>query len=129
MSKEKYVVTGTVAFSNLVERDTYKNKPTKYGLTLTLSEPEAEKLRQLGVKLADYEGTAQRKMTTDYQIKPVDAEGNPLWDEFTAPFELGRGTEVRVWITLSPNDEHGMIPYLGGVRVLELATAAAPEEF
>ena len=128
-SKQKYVATGTVAFSNLVERDTYKGKPTKYGLTLTLTPEEGGKLEGLDVKVASYEGTPQRKFATNYQIAPVDIDGQPVWTEFNAAAELPRGTVVRIWYTLTPNEEYGMIPYLGGVKVLEMGEADAPEEF
>ena len=131
-SKQKYVAVGTIAFSNIVERDTYKNKPTKYGVTLTLDNAEAAKLEALGVIVSQYEGNGQRKFTTDYKdaVMPVDVEGNPLWvKDVDAGFELPRGTSVRIWYTLTPNDDYGQIPYIGGLRVLELAEAEAPEEF
>ena len=128
MSDSKHITTGTVAFSNMVERDTYKGKPTKFGLTLTFSNEEAAKLEALGVKLKDYEGVAQRAFKTDFIKGPTDVDGLPLWEN--EKFELPRGTVVKIWFTLIHNDEHGMIPYLGGTKVLEMGEGNdAPEEF
>ena len=82
--------------------------------------------------MGDYEGTPQRKFATNYQLERknlVDGDGHPLWDDVAEPFELPRGSVVRIWYTLAPNEEYGMIPYLGGVRVLEMAEADAPEDF
>lgn len=140
MSKQKHVVTGEVAFSNLVERDTYKGKPTKYGLVLQLDEPNAELLRSLNVQVGTYqpkdeEGNtigdvvAQRKFSSNYQTPPVDADGQPVWATEDSKQELPRGSVVRIWFTTSPNEEYGEIPYLGGVRVLELGEGTEPEEF
>jgi hypothetical protein len=141
MSEAKHVVTGEVAFSNLLERDVYKGKPTKFSLTLTFDNAEAAKLEALGVKLKQYqpkdedgnpkgEAISQRKFATDYPPVPVDAEGQPLWVKgVDEPSELPRGSQVRIWFKGVHNEEHGLIPYLGGVRVLELAEADAPEEF
>ena len=128
MTDSKHITTGTVAFSNMVERDTFKGKPTKFGLTLTFDNAEAAKLEALGVKMKDYEGVAQRAFKTDFIKAPTDADGNPLWTD--AKFELPRGTVVKSWYTLIHNDEHGMIPYLGGTKVLEMGEGNdAPEEF
>lgn len=135
MSAAKHVTTGEVVFSNVAERDTYNKKPTKYGLVVRVDNAEAAKLEGLGVIVKEYtndEGVTsfQRKFTTNYQIVPVDTSGQPIWvKDVDEPFELPRGTTVRLWWTGQPNEEHGLIPYMGGVRVLEMAEAEAPEEF
>ena len=53
---------GTVAFQNLQQTEVYQGQDTgRYTLTLSLEEDVASKLSDEGVKVKDYEGTAQRK--------------------------------------------------------------------
>ncbi len=112
------VLTGKAAFVNLTETEQYQGQDTgKYTLTVTLDDSTAQMLSQQGVKLRDYEGTAQRKFSSKYPVKVIDAEDNP----FIGP--ITRGSTVRLSYKLSPEPHpiHGVSTYLNAVRVVELA--------
>ena len=136
MSNEN-LIEGTVAFSNLTTFDVYKGRPTgKYSFVITLDNAAAAQLEAQDVRLKHYqpkneegepegEETAQRKFASKFGWETVDIDGAPFQGE------MGRGTKVRVFYELKPNEEYGMIPYPKKVRVLELVEPelAAPEEF
>jgi hypothetical protein len=111
------VTEGLVAFESLKEHDEYQGQSTgKFTLTLTLSEDEAEKLGQAGVKLKMYEGNAQRKFSSGYDVPVVDLEDKPYNGN------LPRGSKVRIlWKTGKDHPVHGVATYLNRVRVLEVA--------
>ena len=113
------VLEGNVAFANLDEHEEYQGQSTgKYSLVLSLEPEDADKLASKGVKLREYEGTAQRKFSTKYEVTRFDAEGN----EFNG--RLTRGSKVRVkYAEGKPHPVHGTSTYLSAIKVVELAEA------
>ena len=111
------VLEGNVAFANLDEHEEYQGQSTgKYSLVLSLEPEDADKLASKGVKLREYEGTAQRKFSTKYEVPMFDAEGN----EFNG--RLTRGSKVRVkYAEGTPHPVHGTSTYLSAIKVVELA--------
>jgi hypothetical protein len=111
------VLTGKAAFVNLTETEQYQGQDTgRYTLTVTLDDDAAQMLSQQGVKLRDYEGTAQRKFSSKYPVKIIDAEDNP----FIGP--VTRGSTIRLSYKTGPaHPVHGTPTYLNAVRVIELA--------
>ena len=114
------VLEGNVAFANLDEHEMYQGQSTgKYSLVLSLEPADADTLANKGVKLREYEGTAQRKFSTKYEVPMYDADGA----EFTG--RLTRGSKVRVqYAEGKPHPVHGTATYLSKVKVLELAEAS-----
>ena len=123
MAKTGIVTSGVVAFSNLTEFDTYKGKSTgRYALTITMDDAEANKLSDMGVKIKDYEGKAQRKFISQYNVTVLDTEDRP----FTG--EIPYGSTVRVlWVAGDMDPEHGLRTYMNKVRVVELSESAVDE--
>jgi hypothetical protein len=111
------VLEGNVAFANLDEHEEYQGQSTgKYSLVLSLEPEDADKLASKGVKLREYEGTAQRKFSTKYEVPMFDAEGT----EFNG--RLTRGSKVRVkYAEGKPHPVHGTSTYLSAIKVVELA--------
>jgi len=118
------VLTGKAAFVNLTETEQYQGQDTgRYTLTVTLDDDAAQMLSQQGVKLRDYEGTAQRKFSSKYPVKVIDAEDNP----FIGP--VTRGSTIRLSYKTGPaHPVHGTPTYLNAVRVLELADDAGIDD-
>ena len=111
------VIEGIVNFSNLTQHDVYMGQTTgKYTMTITMSEDDAESLSSRGVKIKDYEGAKQRKFSSKFDVKVVDAEGNPFNGE--VPYN----SKVRLKYKVGPaHPVHGLSTYLEAVRVLEVA--------
>lgn len=118
------VLTGKAAFVNLTETEQYQGQDTgRYTLTVTLDNDAAQMLSSQGVKLRDYEGTAQRKFSSKYPVKVIDAEDNP----FIGP--VTRGSTIRLSYKTGPaHPVHGTPTYLNAVRVLELADDAGIDD-
>ena len=118
------VLTGKAAFVNLTETEQYQGQDTgRYTLTVTLDDDSAQMLSSQGVKLRDYEGTAQRKFSSKYPVKIIDAEDNP----FIVP--VTRGSTIRLSYKTGPaHPVHGTPTYLNAVRVLELADDAGIDD-
>jgi len=118
------VLTGKAAFVNLTETEQYQGQDTgRYTLTVTLDDDAAQMLSSQGVKLRDYEGTAQRKFSSKYPVKVIDAEDNP----FIGP--VTRGSTIRLSYKTGPaHPVHGTPTYLNAVRVLELADDAGIDD-
>ena len=118
------VLTGKAAFINLTETEQYQGQDTgRYTLTVTLDDDAAQMLSSQGVKLRDYEGTAQRKFSSKYPVKIIDAEDNP----FIGP--VTRGSTIRLSYKTGPaHPIHGTPTYLNAVRVLELADDAGIDD-
>ena len=126
---EGTVTSGTVAFSNLTECEMYQGQSTgRYTVVVTMDDAEAAKLSDVGVKLKDYEGRAQRKFASKFPVTVVDVDNNVVSGE--VPY----GSVVRLlW---SPSKEahpqHGVGTYLNRVRVVEFAETGqgpVPDEF
>jgi uncharacterized protein YwbE len=111
------ITEGLVAFESLKQHDEYQGQSTgKFTLTLTLSDAEAEKVEKAGVKLKMYEGNAQRKFSSGYDVPVVDLEDKPYTGN------LPRGSKVRIlWKQGKDHPTHGVATYLNRVRVLEVA--------
>ncbi len=111
------ITEGLVAFESLKQHDEYQGQSTgKFTLTLTLSDAEAEKVEKAGVKLKMYEGNAQRKFSSGYDVPVVDLEDKPYNGN------LPRGSKVRIlWKQGKDHPTHGVATYLNRVRVLEVA--------
>ena len=118
------VLTGKAAFVNLTETEQYQGQDTgKYTLTVTLDDSTAEMLSNQGVKLRDYEGTPQRKFSSRYPVKVIDADDNP----FVGP--ITRGSTIRLSYKTGPaHPIHGTPTYLNAVRVVELADDAGIDD-
>ncbi len=118
------VLTGKAAFVNLTETEQYQGQDTgRYTLTVTLDNDAAQMLSAQGVKLRDYEGTAQRKFSSKYPVKVIDAEDNP----FIGP--VTRGSTIRLSYKTGPaHPVHGTPTYLNAVRVVELADDASIDD-
>ena len=128
-------VNGTVAFSNLVTQDEWQGQPTGYSITLVLDPESAAALESQGVKIKDYEGKAQRKFKSKFEVNQYNEDNTVVAEEDR--IEVPYGSKVRVLFSLGPkHPQHGVSPYLNGVKVLELADneggaggGAIPEEF
>ena len=118
------VLTGKAAFINLTETEQYQGQDTgRYTLTVTLDDDSAQMLSSQGVKLRDYEGKAQRKFSSKYPVRVIDAEDNP----FIGP--ITRGSTIRLSYKTGPaHPVHGTPTYLNAVRVLELADDAGIDD-
>ena len=123
------VTQGTVAFSNLTECEVYQGQSTgRYSVVITMDPSDASALEDMGVKLKDYEGKAQRKFASKFHVDVLDLDNNPVQGE--VPY----GSKVRLlW---KPSDDshpqHGVATYLNKVRVVEFAEGTdedTPEEF
>tara|TARA_R110002074_G_scaffold51686_1_gene130614 strand:+ start:358 stop:723 length:366 start_codon:yes stop_codon:yes gene_type:complete len=119
------VVEGTLAFENLDTYEMYQGQSTgKYSVVISVDEETASSLSGLGVKMREYEGKAQRKFATKYDVSVFDKEGMP----FTG--RIGRGSKVRLlWEEGSPHPVHGTSTYLKKIKVLEVAEQDDGEEF
>tara|TARA_R110000751_G_scaffold28454_1_gene74209 strand:- start:608 stop:988 length:381 start_codon:yes stop_codon:yes gene_type:complete len=125
------VVSGIVAFSNLLEHESYQGQSTgKFSIVLTLDESNATKLSSQGVKLRQYEDSngvvsQQRKFASKFNVGMYSLDN----DEFIG--QPTRGSEVRVQYSLSGDEHpvHGMTPYLDKVRIIKLAESATDEDF
>ena len=119
------VLEGLVAFENLDEHEMYQGQSTgKYSLVLSLDEPTAGMLADLGVKLREYEGVKQRKFSTKYDVPVMDVDGN------TFKGRIGRGSKVRIMYTVGqPHPVHGTSTYLNKIKVLEVAEQEGGEDF
>ena len=117
------VIEGIVNFSNLTQHDVYMGQTTgKYTMTITMSEDDAESLSSRGVKIKDYEGAKQRKFSSKFDVKVVDAEGNPFNGE--VPYN----SKVRLKYKVGPaHPVHGLSTYLEAVKVLEVADMSDDE--
>ena len=113
------VLEGNVAFANLDEHEEYQGQSTgKYSLVLSLEPEDADKLADKGVKLREYEGTAQRKFSTKYEVPMFDVDGKDFVGRLT------RGSKVRVkYAEGKPHPVHGTSTYLSAIKVIELAEA------
>ncbi len=118
------VLTGKAAFVNLTETEQYQGQDTgRYTLTVTLDNDAAQMLSAQGVKLRDYEGVSQRKFSSKYPVKVIDAEDNP----FIGP--ITRGSTIRLSYKTGPaHPVHGTPTYLNAVRVVELADDASIDD-
>jgi hypothetical protein len=118
------VLTGKAAFVNLTETEQYQGQDTgRYTLTVTLDDDSAQMLSSQGVKLRDYEGKAQRKFSSKYPVRVIDAEDNP----FIGP--ITRGSTIRLSYKTGPaHPVHGTPTYLNAVRVVELADDAGIDD-
>ena len=118
------VLTGKAAFVNLTETEQYQGQDTgRYTLTVTLDNDAAQMLSEQGVKLRDYEGVSQRKFSSKYPVKVIDAEDNP----FIGP--VTRGSTIRLSYKTGPSHPvHGTPTYLNAVRVVELADDASIDD-
>jgi hypothetical protein len=124
MANSNYT-NGIAAFVNLLETDKYNGQDTgKFSITLTMDEDEATVLENMGIKLKEYQGKAQRKFSTKYQVPVYDPEGNEI---DTA--DLRYGSKVRLkWAEGRPHPVHGVSTYLSAVKVIEFAEKAETSE-
>ena len=107
---------GTVAFQKLQQTEVYQGQDTgRYTLTLSLEEDMASKLSDEGVKVKDYEGTAQRKFASKFPVRIVNANDEPFMGA------IPKGSLVRVQYKLGDSHPvHATPTYLNAVRVLVL---------
>jgi len=115
------VVEGMSTFSKVTEHDSYMGQSTgKYTLMVTLSDEDAAKLESQGIKVKTYcpedgEPVQQRKFSSKFDVRVLDAEGN----RFSG--EIPWNSKVRVKYKLgNEHPVHGMGTYLEAVKILEL---------
>ena len=118
------VVEGIVNFSKITQHDVFNGQDTgSYSMTITMDEDAASTLAASGVKIKDYQGNKQRKFKSKYDIRTLDAEGNP----FTG--EVPYNSRVRLKYKLgNPHPVHGVATYLEAIKVLEVAEVATIDE-
>lgn len=117
------VIEGKAMFVNINETEVYEGKDTgRYTVTLTLNDETSNELSSKGVRLKSYgEGSdaiLQRKFTSKYPVRVIDAEGE------TIPGDFPSGSTVR--ISYKYGIEHpvwGVPVYMDGIRVLEMGAA------
>jgi hypothetical protein len=120
-------IEGAVAFSNLTEHDVYNGQSTgKYSMTITLNDSDAESLSKQGIKIKEYDNDGevlkQRKFSSKFDLRVIDAENNPYRRE------VPRGSKVRLLFKLGQEHPvHGVSTYLNAVRVLEEAEEMSSE--
>lgn len=109
------VIEGVVAFSNLTKHEEYLGRSTgAYSLVLALSEETKDLLMSKGVKIKEYNGTPQRKFKSQYLVKVVDTDNNPVEGE------IPWGSKVRLSVSLGKvSPVHGVTPYVQAVRLVE----------
>ena len=119
------VTTGVVAFCNLKEHESFNGKTTgRYSIVVTMDEAEASKLSDKGVKVKSYEGKAQRKFSSKFDVPVLDLDGHSV--DKAIPY----GSTVRIlWKDGPAHPEHGVPTYLNAVRLVEKAdsTESNPE--
>lgn len=136
--KTNGVAKGEAVFCNTATKDTYGGQETSYNITVALSDAEASKLEDLGVKLKDYtkdDGTVvrQKKFTSNFETRVLLGEGedavvyqNADGSKKEVPF----GSKVNVWYELGDNHpQYGVKAYMKAVRITEEAEGEAPDEF
>jgi hypothetical protein len=123
------VTSGVVAFSNVTEHEMYKGQTTgRYSVVINMDAAEGAKLSDMGVKLREYEGKAQRAFRSKFKVDVVDLQGEPVSGEI--PY----GSKVRLlWADGPADPSHGVPTYLNKIRVVEFAENGGdgdtPEEF
>ena len=123
------ITSGVVAFCNLDEHEVYQGQSTgRYSVVINMEPAESAKLEDMGVKLREYEGKAQRKFASKFKVDILDMDNNPVQGE--VPY----GSKVRLlWVpSKDAHPQHGVGTYLNKVRVVEFAEvgdAEDPEEF
>ena len=115
------VIEGTVNFSNVTQHDVFNGQDTgTFSMTITMSDDDAATLAAQGVKIKEYEGAKQRKFKSKYNIRTLDAEGNPYTGE--VPYN----SRVRLKYKLGDaHPVHGVSTYLEAIKVLEEAEIAS----
>ena len=122
------VTNGVVAFSIVDQMETYQGQSTgRYSVVLQLADEDASALADMGIKVKDYKGTAQRKFASKFKVDVLDMDNEPVQGEI--PY----GSKVRVlWKAGEAHPVHGVGTYLNKIRVVEFAENSdmdTPEEF
>lgn len=122
------VLSGYAVFSNLTKKDVYKGSETKYNITVVLSDEDADMLAEKEVQIKNYgeeNPVRQRKFSTQFVPTVVDVDGEAFAGE------VPRGSLIKIMYKLSPDVHpvHGTTTYLERVRVLELGTGTADDDF
>ena len=116
------VVQGEVKFGSVLEKDVYMGKEGPYKITLGDIDPQAaQAMADKGIKMSDYEGSAQRKFTSNYQIPVIDADGNTYTDELT----FGSVVRIQYDDSKPPHPVHGQSTYIQKIRVLEVGEGSS----
>jgi hypothetical protein len=110
------LVEGTTIFNTcLTHHDEYQGQSTgKFTIQVKLESKVAAKLAKDGVIIKEYEGEPVRKFSSRYDV-PVYTGANELWKQ-----ELPSGSKVRIEYITKKHPQHGQIPYLKRVLVLEM---------
>ena len=122
------VTSGVVAFSNIEEFEVYDGQSTgRYSLVINMEPADASVLENMGVKVKEYDGKAQRKFASKFKVDVLDLDNNPVSGE--VPY----GSKVRLlWNAGQDHPQHGVGTYLNKVRVVEFADGMdgeTPEDF
>lgn len=128
MTKRKQ--TGTVLFSNVITKPSFKGKQSdKFELTITLTPEEALDAENNGLSISrsEYQGNEQvkAKLKSKYQLpksKFVDRYKNPFIDESGNLREIPRGSRVNVYYNTQEYDmPNGTVVanYLEAIQVIE----------
>lgn len=120
------VIEGYIAFSHVLTEDQYQGQDVGYNVTLCLEDSEAKGLKDKGVVVKDYQGVAQRKFKSGYDIDVLDANGKAL----AITEELPRGTKVRLqYKEGNVHPQHGLAVYANRLKVIEMGNGDIPLAF
>ncbi len=86
----------------------------KFSLQLALTPDQRAQLESEGVQVKEYEGQPVRKLTSRYEVKMFNKEGEEI------KRELPEGSKVRVEYTTKSHPTSGEVPFLQRLMVLEL---------
>jgi|TARA_Y100000289_G_C3904089_1_gene140885 hypothetical protein len=123
----RHVIEGDVAFCHLRTPDVYKGAPKdNYEITVSISDEDSEKLKAQGVKVKDYNGTAQRHFTTKEKLT-IFSPDMTVWDGD----EIARGSRVKLVYQLSkePYDNYGYSAYVSDIQIIRAGARPIPPEF
>lgn len=115
-------IDGTTIYpSHLTEHEVYVDPKTKlatntgkYTVNILLDPKVAAGLAKEGMKLKDKDGQPYRKFQSKFNVEVFLSDKTP-WTQ-----EVPEGSEVRLEYTTTPNNLHGLIPYVKRVVIKKL---------
>lgn len=105
----------TIFKTHLTGHEEYNGRSIgKFSLQLALTPDQREQLESEGVQVKEYEGQPVRKLTSRYEVKMFNKEGEEI------KRELPEGSKVRVEYITKSHPTSGEVPFLQRLMVLEL---------
>lgn len=120
------VITGTVAFANLTEHESFNGTSTgKYSLVVVVDDDSKATLENEGVKLKVYKNQPQRKFATKFEdFAVIDADGEKI-----PKGSVRWGDKVKVKYNVGkPHPVYGSSTYLQAIRVVEKAEVEGDDD-